>query len=112
MKFGFDLDGTLDHEEVRTIANTLFEAGHEIHILTGFVNNGGYTEQMKLDKCQRLGLKYTKLHLCEGENREDIGYVKAQILRQFNIPFMIDDDPEFVRQMTYYSTSRIVMIVR
>jgi hypothetical protein len=112
MKFGFDLDGTLDHEEIRMIANTLFDAGHEVHILTGFVPGGTYTEQMKLDKCQRLKLKYTKLHLCQGDSMEDIGYVKAQTLRQYDIPFMIDDDPTFVRQMTYYSTSRIVMIVR
>jgi len=112
MKFGFDLDGTLDHEEIRTISNALFDAGHEIHILTGFIPTGTYTSQQKLDKIARLGVKYTKLHLCEGATMEEMGYVKAQILRQYDIPFMIDDDPTFVKQMTYYSTSRIVMVIR
>ena len=94
------------------MSNTLFDAGHEVHIITGFVPGGTYTHEMKLDKCRRLGLKYTKLHLAEGNSMEDIGYVKAQILREYNIPFMIDDDPTFIRQMTYYSNSRICLIVR
>ncbi len=112
MKFGFDLDGTLDHEEIRTISNCLFDAGHEIHILTGFIPTGTYTAQQKVDKLTRLGVKYTKLHLCEGQTMEDMGYVKAQILRNFDIPFMIDDDPTFVKQIAHYSNARIVMVVR
>lgn len=111
MKWGFDLDGTLDHIEIRDMCNALYDAGHEIHILTGFVPGGGYTAEDKLAKIERLGVKYSKLHLCEGDTMEDIGYTKAQILRNYNIPLMIDDDPTFVKQMAYYSTSRILMVI-
>jgi len=111
-RWGFDLDGTLDHPEIRELANFLYDHGQEVHILTGFVPEGGYTEQMKLDKLKRLGIRCTQVHLCEGENMEEIGYTKAQTLNRLGIAFMVDDDPTFVKQMVHYSSSRILLIVR
>lgn len=111
MKWGFDLDGTLSHEDIRDLANALFDAGHEVHVLTGFVPDGGYTADMKVAKLKRLEVKYTKLHLCEGETMEDIGYTKAMIVRREGIKLMIDDDPTFVRQMVYYTNQPILMVV-
>jgi len=112
VKWGFDLDGTLDHPEIRDLANVLFDAGHEVHILTGFVPGGTYTESAKMEKIKRLGVRCTRVHLCEGDTMEEIGYVKAQILNRLDIPFMIDDDPTFVKQMVHYSAARIMLIVR
>jgi hypothetical protein len=112
MKWGFDLDGTLDHEEIRALANFLFDAGKEVHVLTGFVPTGRYTEQMKLAKLARLGIRCTQVHLCEGDTMEEIGYTKAQTLNRLGIAFMVDDDPTFVKQMVHYSTARILMVVR
>lgn len=112
MKWGFDLDGTLDHEEIRDLANVLFDAGHEVHILTGSVPGSDYTEEKKVAKCHRLGVRYTQLHLCAGNSMEEIGYVKAQYLNRLGIKFMVDDDPIFVRQMAHYSPARLLMVVR
>jgi len=112
MKWGFDLDGTLDHEEIKVLANFLFDHGQEVHVLTGFVPSGNYTEQMKLDKLKRLGIRCTQVHLCEGESMADIGYTKAQTLNRLGITFMVDDDPTFVKQMVHYSAARILMVVR
>lgn len=112
MKWGFDLDGTLDHEEIRTLANFLYDSGQEVHVLTGFVPSGNYTEQMKQDKLKRLGIRCTQVHLCEGETMEEIGYTKAQVLNRLGIGFMVDDDPTFVKQMVHYSTARVLLIVR
>ena len=112
MKWGFDLDGTLDHPEIRALANLLYDHGEEVHVLTGFVPDGNYTENKKIEKLVRLGVRFSKLHLCPGETMEEIGYVKAQILRRLQIPIMIDDDPTFVRQMAYYSDARILMVVK
>jgi hypothetical protein len=112
VKWGFDLDGTLDHEEIRALANILFDLEHEVHVLTGFFPTGTYTEQMKYDKLKRLGVRCTQLHLCEGSNMEDIGYTKAQILNRLGIRFMVDDDPDFVKAMVHYSQARILMVVR
>lgn len=112
MKWGFDLDGTLDHDEIRTLANFLHAHGEEVHILTGFVPTGTYTERMKVDKLKRLGVRYSKLHLCEGETMEDIGYTKAQVINREKIDMMIDDDPTFVRQIAHYSTARVLLVVR
>ena len=112
MKWGFDLDGTLDHEEIRDLANVLYDAGHEVHVLTGFCPDTGYTAEMKMAKIKRLGVRCTKVHLCEGDSMEEIGYSKAQTLRYHDIRFMVDDDPTFVKVMTHYSTARILMVVR
>lgn len=112
MKYGFDLDGTLDHPELLALANLLFDAGHEVHVLTGFVPGGGYTSLKKYEKLARLGVRCTAVHLCEGETNEEIGYSKAVVLNRLGIPFMVDDDPVFVRQMAYYSGARILMVVR
>lgn len=111
MKWGFDLDGTLDLTEIRDLANFLYDHGEEVHILTGFVPGGNYTANMKTEKIARLGIKCTQLHLCEGESNEEIGYTKAQVLNNFNIPIMIDDDPVFVKQMAHYSNARILMVI-
>lgn len=111
MRWGFDLDGTLDHAEILSLANFLYDHGEEVHVLTGFVPGGGYTAEMKQEKLARLGVRCTKVHLCEGDTPEDIGYTKAQVLQNYDIALMIDDDPRFVRQMRFYSTSRILMVI-
>lgn len=111
-KWGFDLDGTLDHPEILRLANLLFDKGEEVHVLTGFVPSGRYTEQMKQDKLARLGVRCTMVHLCEGESMEEIGYTKAQILNRYGIDFMVDDDPTFVKQMVHYSSARMLLVVR
>jgi hypothetical protein len=111
-KWGFDLDGTLDHPEILRLANFLYDKGEEVHVLTGFVPTGNYTEEMKLIKLRRLGVRCTKMHLCEGETMEDIGYTKAQVLNRLGIDFMVDDDPVFVKQIAHYSRARILMVVR
>jgi len=111
-RWGFDLDGTLDHDEIRDLANFLFDHGEEVHVLTGFVPGGRYTEEMKTDKLRRLGIRCTQVHLCEGNSMEEIGYTKAQTLNRLNINFMVDDDPTFVKQMVHYSTARILLVVR
>jgi hypothetical protein len=110
-KWGFDLDGTLDHEEIRRLANFLFDKGEEVHVLTGFVPSGNYTSNMKLDKIKRLGVRCTQVHLCEGETNEEIGYTKAVTLNRLGIDFMIDDDPTFCKQMAYYSRARIMLVL-
>jgi hypothetical protein len=112
MKWGFDLDGTLDHEEIRDLANFLFDHGEEVHVLTGFVPEGGYTQEMKVEKLRRLGVRCTRVHLCEGKDNDEIGYTKAQVLRSNGIALMIDDDPTFCRQMVFYSQARVLMVLR
>ena len=112
MRWGFDLDGTLDHLEIRNLANFLFDQGEEVHVLTGFVPGGSYTAVMKAEKLQRLGCRYTRLHLCEGQTMEEIGYAKSVLLNRHGIALMVDDDPTFLKQMAYYSRARLLMVVR
>jgi hypothetical protein len=111
-KWGFDLDGTLDHLEIRALANFLYDHGEEVHVLTGFLPGGAYSAEQKVAKLERLGCRYTQIHLCPGESMAEMGQFKAAVLNRLGIWFMVDDDPTFVRQMAYYANSRILMVVK
>lgn len=112
MKWGFDLDGTLDHEEIRNLANFLIGHGEEVHVITACFPGDSYTPDQKAAKLLRLGVRGATLHIAWGEDMKDAGYAKAQILRREQIPIMFDDDATFCSQMAAYSTSRILMVVR
>lgn len=58
MKIGFDLDGTLDKPAVLALAKKLWEAGCEIHIITGVFpeSDPALSYEAKLAKLARLGL--------------------------------------------------------
>lgn len=103
-RWGFDLDGTLDHEEIRALANFLHDHGEEVHVLTGNLDPG--------PKLARLGVRCSRVHVCSEPTMAEVGYAKAQILNRLGIKFMVDDDPTFVKQIAYYSDARILMVVR
>lgn len=114
MKLGFDLDGTLDHPELKDLCNLLYDAGAEIHILTvGSLGAAGYesTEQRKRDKLQTLGVKYHHLHLIIADTFEEAGDEKAALCEYHQLKIMIDDSETFVKQMTQ-GTTAIILHVR
>lgn len=57
LKFGFDLHGVLDAapEVFKVINNALYDAGHEIHILTG-----SHESDKIFDQLRELGIKWHK----------------------------------------------------
>jgi hypothetical protein len=55
MKFGFDIHGVLDDlpETFKVLNNALYDAGHEIHIITG----SHITQEIK-SQLEDMGIKY------------------------------------------------------
>jgi hypothetical protein len=55
MKFGFDIHGVLDDlpDTFKALNNALFDAGHEIHILTG----SHITDEIQ-EELRNMGIKY------------------------------------------------------
>lgn len=114
MRLGFDLDGTLDHPELKDLCNLLYDAGAQIHIITvGALASAGYesTAQRKRDKLQALGVKYHHLHLIVAATAEEAGDEKAAICEYHSIKVMIDDSETFVNQMIQ-GTEAIILHVR
>lgn len=103
MKWGFDLDGTLDHPEIAALANVLFDAGEEVHIVTA--------NRRADEKLDRLGVRRTKVHVTWEETMEKIGLYKAKIIRSEGINLMIDDSPIFIEQMAAYCSARLLKVV-
>lgn len=110
MKFGFDLDGTLDREEVAEMARALYNAGHEIHVLTVGRLGPRYesTRELKELKLAHLKVPYSFLHLVEGDNFSEAGYAKAQIINREGIVTMIDDSSTMCHKMAEYTTAAVM----
>jgi len=108
VKYGFDLDGTLDHPPILAEANAAFDAGHEVHIITGYLPGTSYDRPMKVAKLQALGARYTALHMACGPTLEHIGMEKARLVRELGLAQMIDDSPIFVEAMRRWTSARIV----
>jgi UDP:flavonoid glycosyltransferase YjiC (YdhE family) len=57
MNFGFDFHGILDAYEVfRVLTNTLVEAGHKVHIITGEEDSPAFRKKLKA-----LGISFNKV---------------------------------------------------
>jgi len=114
-KYGFDLDGTLDRTVLRQLATDLHEAGHEIHVLTGAMEDiGEWTAQARREKIDGLGLPWIpdeRIHRCFGKSLEEIGREKGRALDRLGIKLMLDDSPTFVREMTNESNALILYVV-
>jgi hypothetical protein len=70
MRYGFDLDGTLDRREIGALAKHLLATGHEVHIITSIFPESGdwQSKEAKKEKLNRLGIlwkepgSFTKLN--------------------------------------------------
>ena len=113
MKFGFDLDSTLDHPEIVRIANALYDLGDEVHVITvGRLKSAGYltTQAEKYAKLDRLGVKYTHCVLVGGDTFEEAGRRKAEYIREHGIGLMIDDSSTFVKEIALGSGALVLHV--
>jgi len=91
-KYGFDLDGTADLPAIRDLANDLYDAGHEIYIITGeMADTGEWTIEARIAKCRSLGLKYTEIVRCFGGSLHEIAEVKRAECAERGICLMFED---------------------
>ena len=98
MKFGFDLDGTLDRTQIRLLSNALYEAGHEVHVITGgMTDTGEWTMAARIAKCDSLGIMRTAIHRAFGPDLHAIGLEKARILKELGIGLMFEDSSSYIR---------------
>lgn len=113
MKFGFDLDGTLDKPEIAYLANQLLASGHEVHIITSIFPESGewQNRSAKLDKLNRIGVPVSetlmagwtargqcRLHVIEAdksgtieERLRVIGLMKGDLCGKLGIDVFFDD---------------------
>ena len=91
-KYGFDLDGTLTKPAIAQLANDLFDAGHEIYVITGgLADTGEWTEEARQKLLESLGVRYTEIVRCLAPTLAEIAQIKNQACKERNIILMIDD---------------------
>lgn len=107
-KYGFDLDGTLDKPGLVQLANDLIDAGHEVHIISASFPNSDWTSRTeKLLKIERLGVRYTELHVLEANLnvptevwiQRDLGLRKGHLVEKLGLLMMIDDSSDYIDAM-------------
>jgi len=97
-KYGFDIDGTLTRTAIRLLACDLLKAGHEIHVITGALEDSGeWTIESRLAQLSELGVEYTKLHRCFGKNLWEVGEEKGRVCRENRIDLLFEDSSTYVR---------------
>lgn len=136
MKFGFDLDGTLDIPAIAGLARTLLGIGHQVHIITAVFEEAGdwQTDEAKHKKLERLCLPFVKyesednssyrgvaqLHVIHAMpasyDRDyrlaDLGLRKGALCEQLGIDLFIDDSELFCQMIPRMSGATTVLHVK
>ena len=126
MKYGFDLDGTLDRKAVLFLAKQLSYLGHEIHVISGVFKEAGdwqhYDEKLK--KLERLWKEKLSgnitLHVIESYPSEgdrdlrlvNIGLKKGVLAEQLGLEIMFDDSETYTKVMKSMAGDLVVMHVK
>jgi len=127
MRYGFDLDGTLDRAKVLLLMKQLLALGNEIHVISGYFADAGdwQSHETKLEKLNSLlGTKElppgVSLHTIysyasEGDSqsrRVNIGLQKGIYCQQHGIEIMFDDSETYAQVMKAMAGDLIVCHVR
>jgi hypothetical protein len=111
--YGFDLDGTVSKPQIARLANDLFNAGHDVYIITGGIAEC-YPWRME-DRIALLavyGVKYTEIVRCIAPTWEVIAIIKGDECRKRGVMVMLDDMPVFLDGVRQESpeTARLLVI--
>jgi hypothetical protein len=112
-RYAFDLDGTLDVPVLARLAEDLFKAGHEIHVVTGGITDTGeWTLPARQEKLARLGVPYTEIHRCFGENLDEIGRKKREVCDKVGALVLFDDSVPYMQNFGGGGAQRLLVLPR
>lgn len=95
--YGFDLDGTLDRPALAQLANDLYDAGHEVYVITGGLADAGeWSQQAREQKLAVLGVRCTGIIRCISADVRGIGALKGRQCARLGISVIIDDDLRYL----------------
>lgn len=91
-KYGFDLDGVLSRPALAQLANDLYDAGHDVYVVTGaLADTGEWTLPARRLQLKRYGVRYTEILRVMDPDLGRIGELKGRVCDQFGITVLIDD---------------------
>lgn len=90
--YGFDLDGTLDRPALARMANDLYDAGHDVYVVTGGLAEAGeWTLAARERKLKALGVRYTAVVRCLDPDIRKLGTLKGLECSRLGIDVLVDD---------------------
>jgi hypothetical protein len=107
--YAFDLDGTLDRPGLVRLANDLYDAGHDVYVVTGgLADMGEWTMQAREAKLTALGARYTQIVRVIDPDIGQIGRLKGEACDRLNAAILVDDAPAYLAGA---STSAVKLLV-
>ena len=113
----FDIDGTLTIPAIQTLANSLYDSGRFVIVITGGLYKPDENPEMRRrvnrrrEQLRKLGVKYHKLHVCLGVTTEEVAIKKAAICRDFDISVIFEDSDQYINVIRA-TTDTLVLDVR
>lgn len=111
-KYGFDLDGTVSVPAVRDLANDLFDAGHEIYIITGgLADSGEWTMAAREARLALYGVRYTEIIRCIDPDINQLGRIKGAECNRLGVTVIFDDAIPYLQGIGEVSSVQRMLVV-
>ena len=95
--YAFDLDGTLDRPGLAQMANDLYDAGHQVYVVTGgLAEVGEWTLEAREAKLAALGVRCTEIIRVIDPDIGQIGRLKGDACNRLGAAVLIDDAPSYL----------------
>lgn len=108
--YAFDLDNTLERPEIAQLANDLYDAGHEVHVVTGgLADSGEWTMEARKARLAENGVRYTSLRRCLDPDIRNIGAIKGSVCHELGASVIFDDRADYLEGVR--TTSRTVRLL-
>jgi hypothetical protein len=110
--YGFDLDGTLDRPALARMANDLYDAGHEVYVVTGgLADTGAWTLEARKRKLAALGVRYTRIVRCLDPDIRKLGAMKGTECSRLGIDVLLDDSRSYLDGMAAVSSAVRLLVL-
>ena len=111
-RYGFDLDGVLSRPVLARLANDLYDAGHEVYIVTGgLADTGEWTLEERRKRLEKYGVRYSEIIRCIEPDINNIGAAKGRACDRLGIGLLIDDSyPYLVGAASVSKMERLLVL--
>lgn len=111
-KYGFDLDGTLTRPELAQLANDLYDAGHEVYVVTGaLADTGEWTMSAREERLASLGIRYTEIVRAIDPDINQVGRRKGEACKERGISLLIDDALGYLQGVSQVSPTLCLLVL-
>jgi len=113
MRVAFDIDGTLTRAEIRQLLYSLLGEANTVYILTGGIGDKP-DYPSRVAQLEQLGVNrelYDGLHICMGEDLNEVSRKKGEFCRDKQVHLFVDDRIENASSVKSLSPETVILLV-